>query len=103
MMYKVVPSERARKDILDIIGYITSELDSPEAARKLLIALYKEMNSLDTMPKRFAFVSDERLAQMGIRSIPVKNYIIFYTVDEQKKSVTIIRVMYSKRDWANLL
>jgi len=102
-MYRVVPSGRARKDILDITEYITSELDSPEAARKLLIALNKEMNSLDTMPKRFALVSDERLAQMGIRSVPVKNYSIFYTVDEQEKSVTIISVMYSKRDWANLL
>jgi len=68
-----------------------------------LIALNKEMNSLDTMPKRFALVSDDRLAQMGIRSVPVKNYSIFYTVDEQENSVTIISVMYSKRNWANLL
>ena len=98
MMYKVAPSGRARKDILDITEYITSELDSPEAARKLLTALNKEMDSLNTMPKRFALVTDERLAAKGIRSIPVKNYIIFYVVDEQSKTVNIASVMYNKRD-----
>ena len=47
--------------------------------------------------------SDERLAQEGVRSFPVKNYTIFYVVDEQIQIVTIISVMYSKRNWANLL
>lgn len=88
---------------MEITEYITVNLDSHEAARKLLISLNKQMNSLDTMPKRFALVSNEKLAKKGIRSIPVKNYLIFYVVDEQSKTVNIVSVMYSKRDWLNLL
>ncbi|MDD4494655.1 MAG: hypothetical protein PHV32_09990 [Eubacteriales bacterium] len=33
--------------------------------------------------------------------MPVKNYAIFYTVDEQKKLVEITRVIYAKRDLEN--
>jgi addiction module RelE/StbE family toxin len=103
MPYRIVPSGRARKDILDIVAYITHDMDSPEAARKLLTDINKHINSLDTMPKRFALVADERLAQKGFRSIPVKKYLIFYVVDEQTETVNIVSVIHNKRNWANLL
>jgi len=103
MVYKVSTSHRAQNDMLEIGKYIATQLHAPESASKLLDDMENEIADLNTMPKRFALVSDERLAQMGIRSVPVKNYSIFYTVDEQEESVIIISVMYSKRNWANLL
>ena len=33
------------------------------------------------------------------RKAKIKNYLMFYKVDEQEKTITIMRVMYSKRDY----
>jgi len=35
--------------------------------------------------------------------IVVDNYIVFYIIDEERKTVTIVRILYTRRDWENLL
>ena len=103
MAYNVITSSRAKMDMLEIAKYIATELYAPEAANNLLDDFENQMADLTHMPKKFTLVSDERLARLGIRSVPVKNYIIFYVVSEHVSTVTIISVMYCRRDWANLL
>ena len=58
---------------------------------------------LDQLPTRHALVADERLAQNGIRQIPVKNYIVFYIVNEADSAVTVVRILYGQRNWIDLL
>ena len=103
MTYKLKLAEPAEADLIDIGMYITHILHSPVAALNLIDEIDKHIVSLEQMPKRYALVSDERLAMQGVRAIPVKNYLIFYIVDDFMKSVTIIRVLYGKRDWVSLL
>lgn len=103
MEYSVVVARQAKSDMSEINAYITDELYNPEAALKLLDEIYDQAISLKHMPKMFALVSDERLALLGIRSIPVKNYLVFYTVDDTTRVVNIVRVLYFRRDWTNLL
>ena len=101
--YSAVIARRAKSDMSEINAYITDELYNPEAALKLLDDIYSQVISLKQMPKQFALVSDERLALLGIRSIPVKNHLIFYTVDDTTKTVNVVRVLNFRRDWGNLL
>ncbi|MCL2404283.1 MAG: type II toxin-antitoxin system RelE/ParE family toxin [Defluviitaleaceae bacterium] len=103
MTYRVDISSRAEKEMWEIADYISFELDSPKAAYDLLDEMGRQIDGLNLMPKRFALVSDVLLAQKGIRFIPIKNYSVFYVVDEPTKIVTVISVMYSKRKWAVLL
>ena len=103
MEYNVIISSRAKQDISKIGKYIAIELYSPVAARKLMNEIENQITNLSHMPKRFALVSDERLALLDIRSVPVKNYNIFYIVSEHTAAVTIISIIYHKRDWTNLL
>jgi addiction module RelE/StbE family toxin len=101
--YSVHISEPAKQDIIDIVRYISAELNSSQAAIELLDTLDIGTKSLDTNPKRNAFVRDERLAAKGYRALFIKNYIVFYKVDEKAKNVDIIRILYGRRDWAELL
>ncbi len=39
---------------------------------------------------------------MGMHRVPVDNYAIFYTVDNQNLLVTIIRIVYSGIDIASI-
>jgi len=103
MIYQVIISEPAEIDMVAIGLYISEELHSPEAAENLLDEIDRQLLSLEQMPKRFALVSDEELASKGIRTIPVKNYLVFYFIDEYSKTVTITRVLYGRRNWVYLL
>ena len=103
MEYKVIMTKPARTDIARIGRYIAMELHSPQSASALVEYIQAAVHGLKNMPKRHALVADERLAFSGIRAIPIKNYLVFYTVDDDAQTVVIQRVLYGRRDWANLL
>ena len=63
----------------------------------------KEIITLEDMPLRDALVIDDRLAYKGIKKFLVDNYIVFYIITEESNTVTIIRILYNKRDWLKLL
>ena len=103
MNYKVRTLLRAKREMEAIVRYITEELGNPQAATNLLDALLAQIQNLSVMPKIFPLVSDKKLAKRGIRFVPVGNFTVFFTVDEDEKYVNIASVMYNRRDWGNLL
>ena len=92
MIYSVNISTQADKDIRAIYEYIALTLMSPENANAQLSRLEDRINKLDNLPKRFPKYKNE------IRFMPVDNYLVFYTVDDVSKNVSILRVMYGKRN-----
>jgi toxin ParE1/3/4 len=101
--YDIQITEPAEKDLYKIGEYITKELLEPETAKKIIAKIANGINSLEEMALRNSLVADDRLAYKGVRKIMVDNYIIFYIVTEESKTVTIIRILYDRRDWMNLL
>ena len=101
--YQVVISHPARQDVIDLARYIASDLSAPDAASNLVDQLEEGMKSLGNNPKRQKIVRDDYLASKGYRVLPVKNYLIFYKVFDKENRVDIIRILYKRRDWINLL
>lgn len=101
--YRVDVSEPAESDLGDIIRYIASQLSVPLTALNLMELLEEAMGGLSDMPQRYPSVADERLAQMGYRKLLVKNYIVFFSVDEKNRVVDIERILYGRRDWLRFL
>ena len=101
--YKVVISEIAETDLREIIQYIAFERLEPFNARHLLSRIQEAILELVKMPYRYALVRDERLASRGIRMLSVDNHIVFYIVSEMNDSVTIVRILYGRREWRQLL
>ena len=54
--------------------------------------------SLNTMPERYRRYEKEPWKSRGLRVLPVDNYVVLYIPDCDKKVVTILRVMYARRD-----
>jgi len=99
-------SDPAEHDIDEILLYISTQLLAPETAERMLDTLYEAMSSLSLMPKRYPLVDDVFLANLGYRMLTVKNYLIFYSVNEMYtglREVNIERVLYERRDWQNIL
>lgn len=101
--YNIEITKPAEDDLYKIGVYISRELLESEVAKKVVSKIANSIITLEDMPLRNALVADERLAYKGIRKIMSDNYIIFYFVNEESKTVTIIRILYGRRDWITLL
>ena len=101
--YRVEVSQPAEEDLRDIVRYISSQLSAPITAVKMMETIEEALSKLSNMPHSYPIVRDDRLASIGYRRVDVKNYTAFFTIDEKKKVVNIERVLYARRDWANLL
>jgi len=104
-MFELVFSKVFDEDIDACYDYIKDTLESPMAAKNLMNELSSKLIYLEEKPYSRPLVQDKFLASFGIRSIRVKNYIIFYIIEDanKKKNVNILRFMYGKRDWMSIL
>lgn len=103
MSYAVLYTKTAVNDLDQAIDYIDHILLNPSAADHLLDTLESKLDHLKDFPKTHELVDDPFFKAHGIRYIAVKNYLAFYTVDEDQHIVYIIRFLYAKRDWINVL
>ena len=101
--YSVCIGRLAERDILEAVSYVQDALFQPESAKRIYRAIKEQILSLSTMPDRYAVIAEEPYVAMGIRRVRVENYLIFYTVNEKSKTVSVIRVLYNRREWHNLI
>ena len=102
-MDRVVFTEPAEYDLLDIEYYIFVNLCNPQAAQRISDGILGAAGKLAEYPEGHPLVGDELLGRMGIRITCFDNYNIFYYYDMQNDIVYIIRVLYNKADWQNIL
>jgi len=102
-MYNVQFTEPAEQDLFDSLHYISDVLKAPNAAKNLLNDTEQQLKILETLPFSCPLVHDEYLARKGIRLLMVNNYLIFYVFKESEGIVSIIRFLYARRDWVNVL
>lgn len=101
--YSVDLTQNAASDIREIYAYIRFQLLEPETAAQQRDRIKKAVLGLSSLPKRYALISDGQLREAGVRFCPVDNYLVFYVINEQEHNVTVIRVLYSRRDWHVIL
>jgi len=102
--YRVILTTRAEKDLNEIEEYISEELHAPIAAERFTSAVESVVNNLTFSPRGHPKVRNDRLAAQGYRWIGIKrNYVAFYTIDEQAKEVWVERILYGRRDWMRIL
>ena len=92
--------EKAEQDLSEIVTYFTDKLCNPKAAESLL---EEKMNIADN-PYMYPLSNDLVLQSKGYhRFLFKKNYIALYLIDDDEKEVSIMRIFYAKRDYANLI
>ena len=96
MSMNIVYTHTARQDLREIYDYIASTLLVPDTARSLTDKIMADIRSLEKFPERNPLYKDEPWYSQGVRFMPVKNYLVFYTV--KNETVSISRIMYGGRD-----
>ena len=95
---KIVYTVKARQDLVDIYHYIAFELLAPGSAQNTTDRIMEAVRNLATMPERNPLFKEEPWHSMGVRFIPVKNYLVFYVVNTDDDVVSVSRIMYGGRD-----
>lgn len=101
--YKVIYSPAAYKDLDAIVLYIVTHFKDKRAAKSLADEIRIKIKSLSDMPERYALVDWEPWASMNIHRFPVRNYVVFYSVNHDRKLVTVVRIFYSGQDIENII
>lgn len=103
MTYKIIYTQKALADLDAVASYIKLKLCNISASDRIVENFFGEGDSLVTFPTRYPLCHDEVLHMWGIRFVPVKNYLLFYIVREDEQKVYVLRFLYSKRNWQNIL
>ena len=102
-MYKIEYLPVARQDMIEIVQYISQELQNPTAADQLATELVEAGDGIPRFPYANPAYTPIRSLKHEYRKVLVQNYFMFYWVDEAEQLVTVARVVYAKRDYERLL
>lgn len=98
MRFKIEIMDSANKDLRNIFFYICEDLQSPKTAKEVLNKLLKMIISLQQLPERYRRYECEPWYSAGFRIFSIDNYNILYIPNLEKYVVTVMAIVYSKRD-----
>ena len=101
--YSVKITTQAEEQLQAIVKYIASELKAPKAALRLLDEVESVISSLSQFPRRVALTEEEPWRSLGIHKMPVKNFLVYFWIDEENARVQVTAVIYGMRDQIKLL
>jgi len=102
-MYRLSYNPRAKKDIDKILKYIAEDLFNPTAAIKLASEMVDSAEKLKDFPYINPIYKSYSPLKHEYRKLIVKNYIMFYYINEKLKHISIARVLYAGMNYEKIL
>lgn len=97
-MYELEYLPSALDDLLEAVRYIGAELANPIAATRFAEKVAAAGERLQEFPYAHPVYIPIRPMEHEYRKMLVQNHFVFYRVSEEKKLVTVVRVVYAKRE-----
>lgn len=101
--YIVEISEIAEQDLENIISYLRYTLSEDIIADKYKILFKQKLKDLEDIAGSMPILNEELTGHKDIRKINVRNYIVFYIVDEKKFKALVLRIGHAFMDWEKYL
>lgn len=101
--YSIKFSPKACEDLDAIYDYIADHLHNRDAAENLTAKIENGIMRLCEFPLSCNLVADELLKEKGYRRLIVESYIVFYIVDETEQGVVVMRVLYGRRKYHDIV
>ncbi len=94
--YTVQITDKALADMEEIYIYIVEQLLAPENAIGQYNRIAEAIQNLNVFPERVRIMESEPEHAMGLRQLPIDNFLVFYVVEDNR--VVVTRVLYSASD-----
>ena len=96
MAYQIIITAKAERDLENIRDFIAR--DNPDAADTFCAELVREAKSFRTFPHRAGVFAK----RPNIRKVPYQSYLVFYKIDEEARTIEILRFWHGARDQGRL-
>lgn len=97
--YEIRLLKIAEEDLNEIISFIAAE--NMSAALAIADQIEKDFELLSLNPMLGRIPRDKDIKNLGYRYIIIKNYIVFYTIED--RTIFIHRILHGARDFKALL
>lgn len=94
--YKVNITDEARADLDEILKYIAVELSNGDAAQVLVDDIVNGVENIAAFPYAMPYLNSADFHEL--RRSDIKNFVIIYSVDEDKHEIYIMAILYAKSD-----
>ena len=97
--YDVEVSETAKKDLENIISYLRYDLAGDIIADKYKILFKQELKKIEDIADSMPILDEKLTGHKNIRKVNVRNYIIFYIINEKNNKAFVVRIGHAFMDW----
>ena len=101
--YIVEISKTDKQDLESIISYLRHNLAGDIIADKYKILFKQEFENLENVAGSMPVLNEMLTGHKNIRKINVRNYIVFYIVDEENSKALVLRIGHAFMDWEKYL
>ena len=97
-------TKSAKNDLEQILHYIKVELNNSTAATSFINKFQESVTNIQLFPKSCPKVTNKFLSEsIIIRKKLISNYVLYYSVNDNLKSIIILRIVFSYRDIDSIL
>lgn len=89
------------EEMTEIYEYIFNNLKEGNAAKRLMTELTNKVLDLAIAPELYMKIGKIDRLKREYHRIVLKNYVVLYTIDFEKKTVFISRMIYGRRNYLN--
>lgn len=101
--YLVEISETATQDLENVISYLRHDLAGDIIADKYKILFKQELKNIENVAGSMPILDETLTGHKNIIKINVRNYVIFYIVDEENSKALVLRIGHAFMDWEKYL
>ncbi|MEP7355330.1 MAG: type II toxin-antitoxin system RelE/ParE family toxin [Acidobacteriota bacterium] len=93
--FEVIVTPQAQSDILSAFGYIHER--SPLNATRWIQQLYREIDSLESLPERCGHAREQEYLDAPLRQLLFKSHRIIFSVERTIAAVYVLHVRHAKQ------
>jgi plasmid stabilization system protein ParE len=101
ILFDVVMSDPATKDLDDIVAYIKLKLFNPKAASDFAEKFASTIDRLADSPYLYAIAQLSHYTEKTYRRFFVNNYVGLYYVNPTEAKVNIVRIFSTRQNYLN--
>ena len=103
MKYKIMRTDKAEEQLRQIIFYIADDSGSVDIAINYLDEIETAINRLKDFPRSGHIPRYSILKKQGYLVLIVEKHLVFYKIDDEKKTITVYAVVDGRREYRNLI
>lgn len=91
-----------KKDLKNIIDYLSIDLGNGEAAHRLIGNIDNKINLISENPRMYQRLYFAQPLKHDYRYFVSGKYMVIYYVDDEEKMIVVQRIVYAKRNLKSL-